>query len=233
MTVGVSGSDVRGIRTANRRGRAEEERGALLPRSLLVCFSGKIGSGKTSISGAVAHRLGCGCSSFGSYLRDTIEQRGGDPDCRRSLQDLGKRRIERDPESFCRDVLAGGGFVPGEDYVLDGVRHVDVLPHLIGIAAPSAVRLIFLDADAGLRLNRVGERSAGAREDFDRAAGHAVEADMEDGVPSAADATVDGSAPEREVVEVCMALIEGWRRAGPETGSRCEIPAAGGGTQTR
>ena len=123
MTVGISGSDVRGIRAANRGGRAEGECGALRPRSLLVCFSGKIGSGKTSISGVVARRLGCGRSSFGGYLRDTIEQRGGDPDCRRSLQDLGQRRIERDPESFYEDDLKGedGVLLPGKDVeVTDG-----------------------------------------------------------------------------------------------------------------
>ena len=80
-------------------------------------------------------------------------------------------------------MLTAGGFVPGEDFVVDGIRHVEVLPHLVRIAAPSEVRMIFLKADAALRSIRVAERSAKVREDFDRAATHVVEADMEDELP--------------------------------------------------
>ena len=119
---------------------------------------------------------------------------------------------------FCRDVLAAGGFVPGDDFVLDGIRHVDVLPHLVRIAAPSELRLIFLKADEGDRSSRVARRSAGAREDFDRAARHVVEAEMEDKLPMAAHAIVDGSLPERDVVGECIGLIDGWRCAGSRVG---------------
>ena len=183
-------------------------------RSLLVCFSGKIGSGKTEVSTALARALACQSTSFGGYLRAQIAERGGDPECRRSLQDLGQSRIEQDTDLFCRDVLAAGGFVPGHDFVLDGVRHVAVLPHLARVAAPSEVRLIFLEAGLELRSIRAGERSGSARQDFNRAARHVVEADMEAGLPSAADAIVDGSLPVAEAVSECMVRIRNWRLAG-------------------
>ena len=123
----------------------------MTPKGLLVCFSGKMGSGKTSTSIAVANALACGYASFGGYLRDLVVNRGGDPDCRQTLQDLGQHLVQQDAESFCRNVLARADFVPGGDFVLDGVRHVQVLEHLDRIAAPSDVRLIFLKADTELR----------------------------------------------------------------------------------
>lgn len=180
---------------------------------LLVCFSGKIGSGKTSISQAVAGELGCGRASFGDYLREEVARHGGDPGCRELLQELGQNRIERDAASTCRDVLASGGFVRGRDFVLDGVRHLRVLPHLARLAAPSTVRVIFLEADAGLRSVRVEGRSETARKDFNRATGHTVEADMDDGLPAAADAIVDAGLPMRQVVEQCIGHIDLWRSA--------------------
>ena len=186
----------------------------MAPISLLVCFSGKIGSGKTSTSRAVASALGCGRASFGDYLRDEVAARGDDSFCRKSIQDLGQARIEQDAESFCRDVLAAGGFIPGEDFVLDGIRHVEVLPHLVSISAPSEVRLIFLKADAELRSIRVADRSASVPEDFARATNHVVEADMEEELPMAAHAIVDSTLPEQDVIAQCIGLFDAWRWAG-------------------
>lgn len=196
---------------------------------LLVCFSGKIGSGKTLIGRAVARWLGCGHASFGGFLRNEMARYAGAANCRKSLQDLGQRRIEKDTKSFCRDVLAAGGFERGQDFVLDGVRHVAVLPHLVRLAAPSEVRLIFLEADAELRSLRVRGRLDGGPEDFDRATGHPVEAEMEDGLPLAAHAIVDSSLPGQDVIDLCIGLIDNWRFPRPGTlaapamsGARCE-----------
>ena len=214
MKMGMEGTAGRGTRVGHEAPGVDTGSAGMAPKSLLVCFSGKIGSGKTSTSRAVASALECGRTSFGGYLRDEVAGRGGDPYCRKLLQDLGQSRIEQNAGSFCREVLAAGGFVPGEDFVLDGIRHVDVLPHLVRIAAPSEVRLIFLEADAGLRSIRVEERSARVREDFDRVASHVVEADMEDELPMAAHAIVDGSLPEQDVIGECIGLIDGWRWEG-------------------
>ena len=186
----------------------------MTPKGLLVCFSGKIGSGKTSASIAVANALACGYASFGGYLRDLVVDRGGDPDCRRTLQDLGQHLIQQDAESFCRNVLARADFVPGGDFVLDGVRHFQVLEHLHRIAAPSDVRLIFLEAHSELRARRAGERSTGDSKDFARAGGHVVEADMERALPEAADARIEASLPEPDLLRQCLEQIEAWRQTG-------------------
>ena len=108
-------------RTAQTGGKLSETDTWMTLNALLLCFSGKIGSGKTSTSIAVAEALGCGYIGFSSHLRNAVAAVGGDPDCRESLQDLGQRRIEQDADMSCREVLADGGFVPGEDFVLDGI----------------------------------------------------------------------------------------------------------------
>lgn len=180
--------------------------------ALLVCFSGKIGSGKTSAGAAVAKALACGYASFGDYLRDLVLNRGGDPDCRRTLQDLGHNLIEQDLELFCRNVLAQSNFVPGSDFVLDGVRHFQVLQHLDRIAAPSQMRLIFLEAKSELRESRVVRRSTRDGKDFARAGGHVVEADMEHSLPEAAHARIQASLPDHEVLRQCLQKIEEWRQ---------------------
>lgn len=224
--IGTDGAARRSIHIGREVSGTDTGSASMTPRALLVCFSGKIGSGKTSISSAVAKVLGCGYTSFSDYLRDMVAKQGGDPDCRELLQDLGQSRIEQDAELFCRDVLAGAGFVPGENFVLDGVRHVQVLQHLREIAAPSEVRLIFLKAGAGLRSIRVGQRSAREGRDFKRAANHVVEADMDEKLPAAAHAFIDGSLSALVVLEQCIKLIDNWRWAGAGVAPEPDIRGA-------
>jgi dephospho-CoA kinase len=177
--------------------------------SLLICFSGQIGSGKSSVSCAVAHALGWRRTGFGDYLRAEIERAGGDPSSRQALQDLGQQRIEADAEGFCRDVLNAGGFILGEDFIIDGVRHFDIFRILERLAAPMSARLLFLGADEAARLIRIEARPDSA--DFERAEGHPVESELRDELPARADAVVDANVPFQEVVSKCLTDIEAWR----------------------
>lgn len=175
----------------------------------LVCFSGQIGSGKSSVSTAVAEALGCARSGFGEFLRAEIERRGGDATCREALQDLGQKLVETDADDFCRAVLAAGGFTSGEDFIVDGVRHVDILQRLTRIATPSRTRLLFLSADELKRIERVSGRSD--KEDFSRAATHRVELELRNNLPAIADAVIDATRPFEEVVANCLVRIKQWR----------------------
>lgn len=177
--------------------------------SLLLCFSGQIGSGKSSVSTAVAETLGWSRTGFGDYLRAEIMRLGGDPSSREALQDLGKKRVEEDAGAFCRDVLTSGGFRPGDDFVIDGIRHVEIFDILLTQAFPSTARLVFLSAQEANRMARVEGRTD--HPDFVRASSHPVEAELKDGLPSRADAIVNADQPFESVVGDCVALVEGWR----------------------
>ena len=177
--------------------------------SLLICFSGKIGSGKSAVSRAVAQVLRCEHCSFGDYLRDAIGWSGGDPTCRKTLQDLGEKLVRKNPESFCRAVLATGGFTPKNDFVLDGLRHAIILQILRRVARPSTVRLIFLDVSKEARDARIKGREDS--KDLDRASAHCVESELQESLPTYADIVVNADQPFEDVVTHCLEAIESWR----------------------
>ena len=60
---------------------------------LVACFAGKIGSGKTSVTNVLARGLQWRRVGFGDYVRAELARRGGDPDVRKDLQDLGRVRL--------------------------------------------------------------------------------------------------------------------------------------------
>lgn len=177
--------------------------------TMLVCFSGQIGSGKSSVCTAIAEALGWSYAGFGDYLRAEIGRAGGDPTSREALQDLGQRLVEADAEGFCRSVLASGGFKDGKNFLLDGVRHVDIFRILTRIVAPSSARLLFLSADEIQRLDRIAERPD--KSDFTRAVGHQVEAELDNDLPAQADAIIDASQSFQDVVLACLAAIKKWQ----------------------
>lgn len=186
--------------------------------SLLVCFSGQMGSGKSSVSAAVAAALGWGRTGFGDYLRTEISRRGGDPNSREALQDLGQNFVEADAEAFCQSVLAAARFRPGDDFLIDGVRHVEIFRILVRLAKPSITKLLFLDADEVQRLVRISERSD--KDDFSRAVSHRVEVELRSDLPALADAIVDATRSFDEIVAECLVKIEAWRSGRGETGAR-------------
>lgn len=177
--------------------------------SLLLCFSGQIGSGKSSVSTAVATALGWKRVGFGDYLRSEIAKIGGDPNDRKALQDLGQQRVATDAMAFCRDVLTAVEFVPGEDIVVDGVRHVTIFEVLDQISKPSRARLLFLGVPEDTRYTRIQSRADAP--DFVRASVHQVEVEAQDALPKRADALVDAGQSFDEVVSDCLGWARRWR----------------------
>lgn len=176
--------------------------------SLLLCFSGQIGSGKSSVSAEVAKALGWRRTGFGDYLRSEIARSGGDPNDRQALQDLGQARVDKDALAFCRDVLASGGFRPGDNFVIDGIRHVSIFEHLAQVGKPSDAKLFFLDAGNATRSSRVQARSDA--DDFERASKHRVEAELRQALPDCADATIDADSAFERVVADCLYCVRRW-----------------------
>lgn len=165
----------------------------------IVCFSGKIGSGKSSVSEAVANALACKMASFGGYIRHKVESQGGDPTSRKALQDYGQLRVEQNIAEFCDDVLSYSGFTTGDDLVVDGIRHVDVYDALVRRLPNSRFHLIHLDLDDRSRKSRMAGRGDDFS-DFVRAEGHVVEKDLSSNLPSRAHLVIDASAPIEDIV---------------------------------
>lgn len=176
--------------------------------TFLLCFSGQIGSGKSSVSIAVADALGWKRIGFGDYLRAEIVRKEGDPTSREALQELGQSRVDTDPVGFCRDVLDFGGFVVDEGFVIDGIRHVDIYDILAELASPATARLIFLQAGKIVRAGRVQPRRD--HEDLARAEQHRVEAELGEELPERADAVIDAELSFDTVVNACIDRAKTW-----------------------
>jgi adenylate kinase family enzyme len=125
---------------------------------LVISFSGRIGSGKTSITQTLAGLLEWPRTGFGDYLRARIAREGGDPNSREALQDLGQKLVDADSERFCRDVLSVARFEPGGFLLLDGVRHVDIQKCVSRLVVPSRSMLIHIAIDDSEVRKRVQSR---------------------------------------------------------------------------
>ncbi len=156
----------------------------------VACFSGSIGAGKSSIAHILSDALEWPRSGFDDFLRQQLRDRGGNPDSRQELQDLGQSLVDADPDRFCRDVLASVGFTPGGNLLLDGLRHVDIYKRVQRLVAPSSTFLLHLRIDDVEAQKRVETRDGGSA-DFARARSHRVEAELVVSLPNIADRIVD------------------------------------------
>jgi dephospho-CoA kinase len=120
-----------------------------------ISFSGRIASGKTRITHTLAQALGWPRTGFSDYLRVVMAAKGITEPSREQLQDFGQFLVESDPERFCRNVLANIGFIPGDNILLDGIRHADIQQRIAAIVKPSVAILIHLAADDDVVAKRV------------------------------------------------------------------------------
>ena len=112
-------------------------------KSIIIGFSGKIGSGKTTLSMAVAKALNWPHASFGNYVREVVRQRGIE-ESRKVLQEIGASLVEN-PDEFCHSLLEQSGWKPGQHLIVDGVRHAKIVDALHRATEPSRVFLVFVE----------------------------------------------------------------------------------------
>src|SRR5262249_39299242 len=185
---------------------------------MVACFAGKIGSGKTSVTHALAQCLGWRRVGFGDYVRAELARRGGNPEIRAELQDLGQRLVDSDPEAFCRGVLGSSDFPPGDDLLVDGIRHATVYRTIVALVKPSRARLFYLrasDDTRGLRTAERGEASSASIES------HRVEAELATAVPDMADAVIDASGCLSDTLLRCANAL-GAHGVAPELIAACQ-----------
>jgi len=168
---------------------------------VVLAFSARQGSGKSTISAELAEELGWPRAGFGDYLRRVADERGLNTD-REILQELGERFVRDNLEQFCRNVLGSVGWVPGQGIVVDGIRHAQTMEVLRNIVRPMPVLLVYIDLPDAVRFDRL--RARGVSETLaERNEQHSTEAQVIDTLPRLADLRVDG----RNTVAVIKAEI--------------------------
>ena len=171
----------------------------------VIGFSGRIKSGKTTISQAVATALSFPRASFGDYVREEAKRRELDPDSRSILQDLGETLIAQGWSQFCRDVLATVAWQPGSPLVVDGIRHAEAVRELTLIAAPLPFVLVHVAIDEQVRTDRLEDQHL---RELAIAELHSTEADARNILPMMADLVVSSAIPLEDSVQEVVEFVQ-------------------------
>jgi cytidylate kinase len=178
--------------------------------SVVLCFSGGIASGKTTLARAVGDRLSVPVASFGDFVRAAARD-SGLPDDRATLQQLGEKLIaDLGWEDFCRRVLSAAGWAPGAALIVDGVRHVAALENIRRVVTPTPVRLVFVVASREVRDRRAAVRGT----ELADADEHSTERDVHDALHQLADLRLDGTLDVADLEEEVLTANEAWARGG-------------------
>ena len=94
--------------------------------STVIGVSGRMNSGKTTLTNELAKKLDCKVVSFGDYVRKLAAERGL-PLERIQLQKLGQDLVDNNLHSFCLEVISQGNEKPYNTLIIDGIRHKVVL----------------------------------------------------------------------------------------------------------
>jgi cytidylate kinase len=168
--------------------------------AIILGFSGKRGSGKSTISCRVAGALGWGRTSFGDYVRGAARRRGLAEDTA-TLQAVGESLVAKGPETFCRAVLREAGWTPGSLLVVDGLRHMEVINGLREVISPADLRLVYIEVDESVRASRLSERDKANVEEIRQYDRHSTESQVETQLRAHSDLILDGSEPEDDTVD--------------------------------
>ena len=147
-----------------------------MTKSHILAIAGSMGSGKTTAANLVASAIGWRRLSFCGYVIWLAQKKGILNPSRRALQDVGQEAVETDVREFVRGFLESNSFVTGEDVILDGLRHEQVLKEVRHQTEATWVGLVFLSASSKVRRGRLDSRES---DEFHHAECHPVEAQFE------------------------------------------------------
>lgn len=152
----------------------------------IIAFSGLPQTGKTTLALRLADELQCKFVSFGDFVRQQAVRRGMEKPARHDLQDLGQALVTENVLAFCRQVLETVKFSPGEQIILDGVRHRGVLESLATLSPGQPFILIYLSASLGTRKSRSPKNA-----DLTSIDSHEVESHVEKELKGMANLVID------------------------------------------
>ena len=175
---------------------------------LIVTFAGGRGSGKSTLSAELSRRLGYARVSFGDYVRGEAHRRGL-TSRDEVLQSIGEELVSAGPTTFARNVLSTVVWDANGVLLVDGVRHKEILEAIRSIAAPTPVKLVFVNVDKEQRKERLSVRGDDGRQ-FDKLEAASTEVQVAGVLPKLADLVVDGSMPVTDSISTLVRAISQW-----------------------
>jgi hypothetical protein len=160
---------------------------------VVVTLSGAIGSRRSDLAIKLADRLGWPRVKFSDYIKAMIRADGGDPENRTQLQSYGQKLVQNRLDEFVDGVLAmAQGWQRGDDLVVDGLRHVEVLLALKQKVVPSTVLYVNVSVDPLRREEDAKDRGI-AEQMLYRYDRDLTEAQLARILPAYADLEIDGT----------------------------------------
>ena len=175
----------------------------------VICFSGRIGSGKTTVSHCVARSPGWKWASFGQFVH-TNNKRIGGSHRRSDLQDSGQLAVNRNSFGFCNQMLTHFSVGKDDNVIIDGIRHLNVLNDLKKIFSSRKVILLYLGISNSIREARLTQRGDDRRE-IAEAEQHCMEQEVIEDLPRVADRIVNVDGELTDTVSVVRSVIDSFR----------------------
>ena len=172
-----------------------------------LLFAGRIGSGKTDVSKAVAEALGSRWNSFGAALKKIAAARGL-PITRDNLQSLGEQMVACEPDDLCNRVLADAGPAGQQLVIIDGLRHRHICDVLKALLAPQPVRVVYVEVCDEVRRERLRNRDALTDAELERLEKHSTEIQVATDIRGLADLIVDNSGPLEGTVAMIVRQVK-------------------------
>ena len=176
-------------------------------KSAVICISGGIASGKTTLASALADETKLPHASFGRFIRSAAGQRNLTED-RGQLQQIGEHFIEElGWDLFCSRVLSAGGWSVGGGAIVEGIRHVAAFDTITRLVSPVRSLLVFILATTELREDRIRANRPKDLVNLAEAEIHSTERDVHELLIDRADLVLDGRRDQRYLVQQVLNTI--------------------------
>jgi cytidylate kinase len=126
--------------------------------SRILFFSGRVGSGKSTIATCVSERLSWRILSFGDFVRGVATERGENPLDRSILLAIGVELMSNGPENFCLDFVRFFDVSNKSNLVIEGLRHAALIPAFRRLGFSDWCRLVYLASSEKTRNGRIAKR---------------------------------------------------------------------------
>ncbi len=177
-------------------------------RGIAIVLSGAKGVYTSALSVVLADVLKWKWARFSDYIRDVAKAAGESELDTGALQRVGQQLVRDKTAEFVAGVLVKAGWTPGDDLVLDGLRHAEVFMELQRQMSDSTdVRVVHIEIqDRTDRADRVKRSEGSSDKDFEEYDKDETEKQVEE-TPAWATLRLNGVGPRGELAKTIISRL--------------------------
>jgi len=168
---------------------------------IVIGISGRINSGKTTLSIELAKILACERVSFSDYIKKIAIENGMEI-TRTNLQNIGQNFVDSNLDKFCKEVLAQKNWDCNHFLIVEGIRHERVLLKIKELISPSRLFFVYIDATDEILLER--DQKSGLNFNRTLLEEHSTEIEVLDSLKKLSDLILPSN---KNVISTCSLII--------------------------